>query len=259
MVVAHQDLTVLASGTAVSGRVAGRDLDVPGQFDGELELSGRVHVAAGSRGKGRVRANLVQIDGDFEGEGRTETLRLGVRASPPGKFYRGRRRKAHPEALHRGQAHREAFGRRDARGEARRRRKADQRGGRSGLTGAESRPRGAEVRVERRSSFRTGGIGEESRGGSGRDAARAVEISGTPPRSGAQVAQGKVTRHEHALVDAQLATLRIAHAGETNAVQGTRAEQARRGPDGDAAVEAGPHATGYGAVLVDHEEGQRRH
>ncbi|HEU0105696.1 MAG TPA: polymer-forming cytoskeletal protein [Vicinamibacteria bacterium] len=90
MVVADQDLTVLASGTAVSGRVAGRDLDVLGQFDGELELSGRVHVAAGSRVKGRVRANLVEIDGDFEGEVRTETLRLGVGASARGKFFAGR-------------------------------------------------------------------------------------------------------------------------------------------------------------------------
>jgi cytoskeletal protein CcmA (bactofilin family) len=90
MVVAHQDLTVLASGTAVSGRVAGRDLDVLGQFDGELELSGRVHVAAGSRVKGRVRANLVEIDGDFEGEVRAETLRLGVGASARGKFFAGR-------------------------------------------------------------------------------------------------------------------------------------------------------------------------
>lgn len=90
MVIAQQDLTVLASGCAVSGRVAGRDLDVLGQFDGELELSGRVHVAAGSRVKGRVRANLVEIDGDFEGEVRTETLRLGVGASARGKFFAGR-------------------------------------------------------------------------------------------------------------------------------------------------------------------------
>jgi len=90
MVIPQQDLTVLASGCAVSGRVAGRDLDVLGQFDGELELSGRVHVAAGSRVKGRVRANLVEIDGDFEGEVRTETLRLGVGASARGKFFAGR-------------------------------------------------------------------------------------------------------------------------------------------------------------------------
>src|SRR5258708_9235547 len=90
MVVAHQDLTVLASGTAVSGRVAGRDLDVLGQFDGELELSGRVHVAAGSQVKGRVRANRVEIDGDFEYEVRTEALRTAVGASAPGRLFAAR-------------------------------------------------------------------------------------------------------------------------------------------------------------------------
>jgi cytoskeletal protein CcmA (bactofilin family) len=83
-------LTVLASGCAVSGRVAGRDLDVLGRFEGDLDLSGRVHVASGSQVKGRVRANLVEIDGDFEGEVRAETLRVGVGASARGKFFAGR-------------------------------------------------------------------------------------------------------------------------------------------------------------------------
>jgi len=90
MLVSQQDLTVLASGCAVSGRVAGRDLDVLGRFEGELDLSGRVHVASGSQVKGRVRANLVEIDGDFEGEVRAQTLRVGVGASARGKFFAGR-------------------------------------------------------------------------------------------------------------------------------------------------------------------------
>jgi len=90
MMVPEQALTVLASGCAVSGRVAGRDLDVLGRFEGDLDLSGRVHVASGSQVKGRVRANLVEIDGDFEGEVRAETLRVGVGASARGKFFAGR-------------------------------------------------------------------------------------------------------------------------------------------------------------------------
>jgi len=90
MMPSSQDLTVLASGCAVSGRVAGRDLDVLGRFEGDLELSGRVHVAPGSHVKGRVRANLVEIDGDFEGEVRAETLRVGAGASARGKFFSGR-------------------------------------------------------------------------------------------------------------------------------------------------------------------------
>ncbi len=84
------DRTVLASGCAVTGRVAGGDLDVLGRFEGEIDLSGRVHVAPGSQVKGRVRASLVEIDGDFEGEVRAETLRVGVGGSARGKFFAGR-------------------------------------------------------------------------------------------------------------------------------------------------------------------------
>jgi cytoskeletal protein CcmA (bactofilin family) len=90
MPVPRQDLTVLASGCAVSGHVAGGDLDVLGRFEGELYLSGRMHVARGSQVKGRVRASLVEIDGDFEGEVRAETLRVGVGGSARGKFFAGR-------------------------------------------------------------------------------------------------------------------------------------------------------------------------
>jgi len=85
-----QNLTVLASGCAVSGRVSGRDLDVLGRFEGDLELSGRVHVAPGSQVKGKVRANLVEIEGDFEGEVRAETLRVGAGGAARGKFFSGR-------------------------------------------------------------------------------------------------------------------------------------------------------------------------
>src|ERR1700741_5032251 len=90
MMVSQQDRTVLASGCAVSGRVAGRDLDVLGRFEGDLDLSGRVHVASGSQVKGRGGAHLGEIDGDFEGEVRAQTLRVGVGASARGKFFAGR-------------------------------------------------------------------------------------------------------------------------------------------------------------------------
>jgi cytoskeletal protein CcmA (bactofilin family) len=86
----HKDLTVLASECAFSGRVSGRDLDVLGRFEGDLDLSGRVHVAAGGKVKGRVRAAVVQIDGHFEGEVRAGTLRLGVNASARGRFFADR-------------------------------------------------------------------------------------------------------------------------------------------------------------------------
>jgi cytoskeletal protein CcmA (bactofilin family) len=86
MLTPNQDATVLAPGCALSGRVSGRDLDVLGRFEGELELSGRLRLAPGSQVKARVRADLVEIEGDFEGEVRAGTLRLGESAHAHGLF-----------------------------------------------------------------------------------------------------------------------------------------------------------------------------
>jgi len=90
MAVPHRDATVLAPGAALSGRVSGQDLDVLGAFDGELELSGRLRLTAGSKVKARVRAALVEIDGDFEGEVRATTLRVGEGAHARGLFFAAR-------------------------------------------------------------------------------------------------------------------------------------------------------------------------
>ncbi|PYQ52573.1 MAG: hypothetical protein DMF78_11015 [Acidobacteria bacterium] len=90
MAVPHRDATVLSPGTALSGRVSGQDLDVLGAFDGELELSGRLRLATGSKVKARVRAALVEIDGDFEGEVRAGTLRVAESAHARGLFFADR-------------------------------------------------------------------------------------------------------------------------------------------------------------------------
>ena len=65
-------------------------MDVHGAFDGELELSGRVRLAAGCKVKARVRADLVEIEGDFEGEVRAKTLRVGQSARARGLFFSDR-------------------------------------------------------------------------------------------------------------------------------------------------------------------------
>jgi cytoskeletal protein CcmA (bactofilin family) len=90
MAAPHRDATVLAPGAALSGRVSGHDLDVLGAFDGELELSGRLRLTAGSKVNARVRAALVEIDGDFEGEVRAGTLRVAEGAHARGLFFADR-------------------------------------------------------------------------------------------------------------------------------------------------------------------------
>lgn len=80
------DTAVVDRHTTLSGSVSGHDLIVLGSLEGELRLSGRLHVAAGSRLKARVQATVVELDGDFEGELRAETLHVAASARAKGVF-----------------------------------------------------------------------------------------------------------------------------------------------------------------------------
>ncbi len=68
------------------GTYKGRDLTVLGGFEGGLELSGRLHLGPAARVKGQVKAAAVEIEGEFEGEVRAETLSFGARARARGVF-----------------------------------------------------------------------------------------------------------------------------------------------------------------------------
>src|SRR5262245_2334023 len=71
---------------SVSGKLSGNDLVLHGSFDGELTLTGLLRTAAGSRLKARVKADVVEIEGDFEGEIRASTLRVRATARARGTF-----------------------------------------------------------------------------------------------------------------------------------------------------------------------------
>jgi cytoskeletal protein CcmA (bactofilin family) len=80
------DTAVVDRHTTLSGSVSGHDLIVLGSLEGELRLSGRLHIAAGSRLKARVQATVVELDGEFEGELRAQTLRVAASARAKGVF-----------------------------------------------------------------------------------------------------------------------------------------------------------------------------
>lgn len=80
------DAAVVDRHTTLSGSVSGHDLIVLGSLEGDLRLSGRLHIAAGSRLKARVQATVVELDGEFEGELRAQTLRVTATARAKGVF-----------------------------------------------------------------------------------------------------------------------------------------------------------------------------
>ena len=77
---------VLDRHASMTGTVAGHDLVVMGSLEGDLRLTGRLHLAAGSRLRARVQASVVDLEGDFEGEVRAETLRVSASARARGVF-----------------------------------------------------------------------------------------------------------------------------------------------------------------------------
>ena len=86
MPLAPDSPAVLDRHANLTGTVSGHDLVVMGSLEGDLRLTGRLHVAPGSRLRARVQASVVELEGDFEGEIRAETLRVSASARARGVF-----------------------------------------------------------------------------------------------------------------------------------------------------------------------------
>ena len=80
------DGAVLDPHAQIAGRWSGRDLVVRGGFEGEMHLTGRLRAEGGSHVRARVRAVVVELDGEFDGEVRAGTLVLGPTARARGVF-----------------------------------------------------------------------------------------------------------------------------------------------------------------------------
>ncbi|HEY2944694.1 MAG TPA: polymer-forming cytoskeletal protein [Vicinamibacteria bacterium] len=78
--------STLSADLNVTGTISGQDLDVLGQFEGELRLAGKLRTGGASRVKAVVKAKAVEIEGEFEGEVRAESLRLAPTARARGTF-----------------------------------------------------------------------------------------------------------------------------------------------------------------------------
>ena len=77
---------VLDRNATMTGTVTGHDLVVHGTLDGDLRLTGRLHVAAGGRVRAKVQASRVDLEGEFDGELRAEMLRVTATAHAQGVF-----------------------------------------------------------------------------------------------------------------------------------------------------------------------------
>ena len=61
-------LTVVDAAGSIQGKLTGRDARILGRFDGEIELSGRLHVGEGAKVDGKVKVDTAEIGGEYKGE-----------------------------------------------------------------------------------------------------------------------------------------------------------------------------------------------
>ena len=68
--------TVIDAHADVEGKLRGKDAQVLGGFQGEIELTGRLFMGEGSRAQANVTADVAEIGGTFKGELKVRSLVL---------------------------------------------------------------------------------------------------------------------------------------------------------------------------------------
>lgn len=76
--------TVIDTDSMIEGRLTGKDARILGTFQGEIEVSGRLHLGEGSKVEAKVKAAVVEIAGEFKGELVVQSLVLLEKARVTG-------------------------------------------------------------------------------------------------------------------------------------------------------------------------------
>src|SRR5262245_5960108 len=77
---------IVGEDAQITGRFSGQDLTVFGRLEGEVDVKGRLRIGKQGRVKAKVKAASTEIEGDFEGELRTDALTLSETAKARGTF-----------------------------------------------------------------------------------------------------------------------------------------------------------------------------
>jgi cytoskeletal protein CcmA (bactofilin family) len=81
---AEKGPTLIDVAANVDGKLSGKDAQVLGQFTGEIELTGRLHLGESARVQAKILADVVEIAGEFKGELVTRSLILLEKARVTG-------------------------------------------------------------------------------------------------------------------------------------------------------------------------------
>jgi cytoskeletal protein CcmA (bactofilin family) len=79
-------VSMLGEDTSLSGRITAQDLTILGSFEGDLTVTGRLQLGPRARVKAKVKAEIVEVEGGFEGEIRAKSLTFATSAQAKGLF-----------------------------------------------------------------------------------------------------------------------------------------------------------------------------
>lgn len=71
-----KDTAVIGEDASFSGRFVGKDLLLLGRLEGDIELRGRLHVGPRGNARANVRAAIVEVEGELNGEIRADALSM---------------------------------------------------------------------------------------------------------------------------------------------------------------------------------------
>jgi cytoskeletal protein CcmA (bactofilin family) len=60
--------TLIDSSSDIEGKLTGKDARVQGRFRGDIDISGRLQLADGCKVDAKVKADAIEIAGEFQGE-----------------------------------------------------------------------------------------------------------------------------------------------------------------------------------------------
>ncbi|MBN2369753.1 MAG: polymer-forming cytoskeletal protein [Vicinamibacteria bacterium] len=83
----HAGACVLGEDATFTGRLEGRDVTILGRFKGTLQILGRVRIGRNARVEADVQAAMVEINGEFVGDVKTQSLVFGETARARGVFH----------------------------------------------------------------------------------------------------------------------------------------------------------------------------
>ena len=81
-----QKETLVDAQADIEGTLKGRDAQILGRFKGEVEVSGRLVLGQASRVEAKVRAQAVEVGGEFRGDIRAESVTLTETARFTGRL-----------------------------------------------------------------------------------------------------------------------------------------------------------------------------